>query len=75
MLLHTKTKRKSVNDSGITRQVRVVLAYVQMDAEWDKEDDATDMMDKYFEWLKEIKKLAWITTHTYITMKGRENYG
>lgn len=63
-IFYTDSQGNVIQDGANNVKDTLVLAYVQMDAEWDKEDDATDMMDKYFEWLNPSSNQATLINNS-----------
>lgn len=50
-IFYTDSQGNIIQSGSNNVKDTLILAYVQMDADWKNEDDATDMMDKYFKWL------------------------
>lgn len=52
-IFYTDSQGNIIQSGSNNVKDTLILAYVQMDAEWKEEDEdnATDMMDKYFKWL------------------------
>lgn len=63
-IFYTDSQGNVIQDGANNVKDTLVLAYVQMDAEWDKEDDATDMMDKYFAWLNPSSNQATLINNS-----------
>lgn len=57
-IYYTDSQGNIIQDGANNVKDTMVLAYVQMDADWSDEDNATDMMDKYFTWLNPSSNVA-----------------
>ena len=63
-IFYTDSQGNVIQDGANNVKDTLVLSYLQMDAEWDKEDDATDMMDKYFAWLNPSSNQATLLNNS-----------